>query len=319
MVKIRSVRRLAVVYVVMLAVSMLMLAFSHSPPITQLRLGVGYALAPIQQTLHNSAQGVGSFFASLGQIDQLRQENDDLSRQLAELQAQNQGLQSLKAQNDLLTALLDVHSSFDYETVAAEVFSKRITDQERSISLDRGTDVGIELDDPVIGPGGALIGQVVEVGSNYSRVLLITDTRINVAGQLESSRAVGLLSGELGQPLQMVNIPADVTVVENETVSTAGIELSEGVRSPYPKGLLIGTVAGFSRSPDQLFQTALVTPIADLDRLEYVLVITNYEGGLPEPSGSPAPGQTSAPTTAPTLAPTVGPTTASSPEPTYTP
>lgn len=295
MLKGRSVRRQIVVYGVMLVVSMLMLAFSASAPVTQLRLGVGFAMAPIQGSLHSAAQTIGSVFSSFGEIDRLRQENDDLARQLAEVQAQNQGLQSLKAQNDLLTALLDVHSSFDYETVAAEVISKQITDQERGISLDRGTEVGIAIDDPVIGPGGSLIGQVVDAGNGFSRVLLITDTRINVAGLIESSRAVGLLSGELGQPLQMVNIPADVTVNVGKSVVTAGIELAQGIRSPFPKGLLIGTIAGVSRSPDQLFQTGLVTPVADLDRLEYVLVITNYEGGLPATSPSPSPGASPTP------------------------
>ena len=290
----RSVRRQAVVYVLLVAFSMLLLAFSGSPPVLQLRKGVGYAMAPIQATLHNTAQTLGSVFGSFGEIDRLRQQNEDLARQLAEIQAQNQGLQSLKAQNDILTALLDVHSSFDYETVAAEVISKRNTDQERSISLDRGTDVGIEVDDPVIGPGGSLIGQVVEVGTNYARVLLITDTRIHVAGLIESSRAVGLISGHLGQPMEMENIPAEASVNAGESVVTAGIELSAGIRSPFPKGLLVGTIASISRSNDQLFQTALVTPIADLERLEYVLVITNYEGGLPE--GSPSPTPLSSPT-----------------------
>jgi rod shape-determining protein MreC len=285
----RSVRRQAVVYVLLIAFSMLLLAFSSSAPVAQLRKGVGYAMAPIQATLHNTAQTIGSMFGSFGEIDRLRQQNEDLARQLAEIQAQNQGLQSLKAQNDLLTALLDVHSSFDYETVAAEVISKRITDQERSISLDRGSDVGIEIDDPVIGPGGALIGQVVEVGTNFARVLLITDTRIHVAGLVESSRAVGLISGHLGQPMEMENIPAEAAINVGESVVTAGIELSAGIRSPFPKGLLVGNIAGVSRSPDQLFQTALVTPVADLDRLEYVLVITNYEGGLPEVSPSASP------------------------------
>ena len=37
----------------------------------------------------------------------------------------------------------------------------------------------------MIGGGGALVGQVVEVGANYSRVLLITDERMNVVGLLE--------------------------------------------------------------------------------------------------------------------------------------
>jgi rod shape-determining protein MreC len=108
---------------------------------------------------------------------------------------------------------------------------------------------------------------------------------------------VGLLSGKLGQPLEMVNIPAEVTVSAGESVVTAGIELAEGIRSPYPKGLLIGVVRAVSRSPDQLFQTALVAPVADLDRLEYVLVITSYEGGLPDtaPSPSPSPEASAAP------------------------
>jgi rod shape-determining protein MreC len=285
----RSVRRQVVVYVVLLAIAMLILAFSSSPPVTGLRRGVGYAMAPIQEVLRGTGQTIGSIFTAFGEIERLRIQNEELARRLNEVEAQNQGLASLRAQNELLTQLLDVHSSFEYETVAAEVISKRITDQERAISLDRGADVGIEVDDAVIGPGGALIGQVVEVGANFSRVLLISDTRINVAGLIESSRAVGLISGQLGQPLEMVNIPAEVTVTVNESVVTAGIELSAGIRSPYPKGLLIGLIAGVSRSPDQLFQTALVTPVADLDRLEYVLVITNYEGGLPDTAPSPTP------------------------------
>jgi len=285
----RSVRRQIVVYVLLLAMSMLMLAFSHSAPVTELRRGVGFAMAPIQETLRGSARTLGSVFSTIGDIERLRQQNEELARRLNEVEAENQGLESLRAQNELLTALLNVHSSFDYETVAAEVISKRITDQERGISLDRGSDAGIEVGDPVIGPGGALIGQVVDAGRGFSRVLLISDTRVNVAGLIESSRAVGLITGKLGQPLEMVDIPAELTVNFGESVVTAGLELAGGIRSPYPKGLLIGTIAGVSRSPDQLFQTALVTPVADLDRLEYVLVITNYEGGLPESSPSPSP------------------------------
>ena len=62
---------------------------------------------------------------------------------------------------------------------------------------------------------------------------------------------------------------------------TAGIELAGGVRSPYPKGLLIGQVVDVQRDANDVVQTAFLEPAADLDQLEYVLVITDYEGGLP--------------------------------------
>ena len=291
MLKGRTGRRQAILYVALLAISLLLLAFSSSGPITELRHGVSFAMTPIQNVLRESGRTVSSFFATLGEIDRLRQENAQLATQVNELATENRSLESLRVQNQQLTDVLHVRSSLDYESTAAEVISRRITDQEHVISLDRGANAGIEVDDPVIGGGGALVGQVVEVGPNYSRVLLITDERMNVIGLLESSRGVGTVHGRLDRPLEMDGLPAANTVNLGEAVVTAGIELAEGIRSPYPKGLLIGTIADVERSPDQLFQTALVTPAAQFDTLEYVLVITNYKGGLPplspEPSATP--------------------------------
>ena len=134
-------------------------------------------------------------------------------------------------------------------------------------------------------------------GPNFSRVLLVSDNRTNVAGLIETSRAIGDIHGNGERPLQMTNIPATDTVNLGETVVTAGIELETGIRSTYPKGLLIGTIVDVQRQPNQLFQTALVQPVAALDRLEYVLVIVDYAGGLPDlspaPSGAPSPGPSS--------------------------
>jgi rod shape-determining protein MreC len=284
-------RRQAGLYVALVTISLLMLAFSSSAPVTELRRGVGFAMAPIQNVLRSGGQTVSSFFATLGEIDRLRLENQDLTTRVNELATQNRSLESLRAQNEQLTEILDVRSSLAYESTAAEVISRRITNQEHVISLDRGADAGIEEKDPVIGGGGALIGQVVDVGPNYCRVLLITDERMTVVGMLESSRALGAVHGRLERPLEMDGISATNTVALGEAVVTAGIELSEDIRSPYPKGLLIGTIADVQRSPDQLFQTALVTPAANFETLEYVLVITNYQGGLP-PISSPEPSPT---------------------------
>lgn len=300
MLRSRSARRQAIAYVGLLAVGLLMLAFSGSGPLTELRKGVGFAMSPIQDVLHQGARTFGSLFATIGEIDRLRQANDELTRRLNELEAANRGLESLRVQNDQLTALLEVRSSLDYSTVAGEVISRRTTSQERVISIDRGTEAGITVDDPVVAGGGALIGQVVEVGQHYARILLISDTHFFVAGMIETSRAVGDVQGQSGRWLHMTGIPASEAVNIGESVLTAGIELSEGIRSPYPKGLLIGTVVEVQRMPDQLFQTALVLPAVPLERLEYVLVITDYEGGLPDVSPDPSATPGLAPETSPT-------------------
>ena len=293
-------------YIALLAFTILLLAFSSSGPLLELRRGVGFALSPIQDTLRKGTRTATSIFSTISEIERLRQQNEDLTRRIQEVEAENQRLQSLAVENQQLAALLEVRSSLTYSTVAAEVINRLTTAQERVISLDRGTDSGIRLDDPVVGEGGALVGRVTEVGPNFSRVLLVNDERTNVAGLIETSRAVGDIRGN-GDLLLMTNIPATDAVNLGESVVTAGIELETGVRSTYPKGLLIGTIVDVQRQPNQLFQTALVQPVAALDRLEYVLVIIDYEGGLPDVS----PGPSSAPSTPSSRPASLPPTTVS--------
>ena len=308
----KAARREVAVYVALLVVCLLLVAFSNSAPLLELRKGVGFALSPIQDTLRGGTRTVTSIFSTINDIEQLRQQNEDLTRRVQEVEAENQRLQSLAVENAQLAALLDVRSSLAYDTVAAEVLNRLTSEQERVISIDRGTDAGIALDDPVLAEGGALVGRVIEVGPNFSRVLLINDTRTNVAGLIETSRALGDIHGNGERPLQMTNIPATDEVTLGESVVTAGIELETGVRSTYPKGLLIGQIVDVQREPNQLFQTALVQPVAGLDRLEYVLVIVDFEGGLPdasiEPGASLDPGASLEPDVTaeplPTLAPT---------------
>ena len=79
----------------------------------------------------------------------------------------------------------------------------------------------------------------------------------------------------------MRQIDSSEQVTVGDEVVTAGIELGGGVRSPYPKGLLLGQVIDVRRDANDVVQTAYLQPAADLDRLEFVLVITDYQGGLP--------------------------------------
>ncbi len=139
----------------------------------------------------------------------------------------------------------------------------------------------------VMGEGGALAGRVVEVGPNYSKVILITDQTSTVIGQLQTSGASGAVVGQLEGALLMTNIDSTETIELGEEVLTAGIELGGGVRSPYPKGLLIGQVIDVRRDANSVVQTAYLAPAANLDKIEYVLVVLNYEGGLP--TGGDAP------------------------------
>ncbi len=112
-------------------------------------------------------------------------------------------------------------------------------------------------------------------------MVLLTDPSSTVIGQLVSTAGTGQVKGQLGGVLVMGEIDSAEQIDLGVEVVTAGIELGGGVRSRYPKGLLIGQVVDVRRDANSVVQTAYLQPAANLDRLEVVLVITDYEGGLP--------------------------------------
>jgi rod shape-determining protein MreC len=122
---------------------------------------------------------------------------------------------------------------------------------------------------------------VTEVGADSAVVVLLSDGSSTVIGQTVSNAATGSVVGQLGGVLVMEQIDSGEEISLGDEVVSAGIELGGGVRSPYPKGLLIGQVVDIRRDANAVVQTAYLQPAADFDKLEYVLVILDYEGGLP--------------------------------------
>ena len=70
-------------------------------------------------------------------------------------------------------------------------------------------------------------------------------------------------------------------------VTTSGIELTPELRSAFPRGLSIGTIAAVSAQASSVLQSADVTPTLPIDSIRTLLVITNFRGGLPIPSAAP--------------------------------
>lgn len=276
----KTVRRKGAAYVALLVVSLLLLTVSSNPFVRDIQHGVAFAFRPIQIAIDDIARNVRSIGATIAEIDQLRQDNAALRAENEELEALSRSAQEVRRQNELLTGLLQLRNGFQYATRAVTVIARESSEARRAIVIDRGADDGIVVGQIVITSGGALAGRVVEVGSNFAHVVLMSDSTSTVIGQVLSSAATGKVVGQLGGALVMQDVDAGTTVTLGEEVFTAGIELGVGIRSPYPKGLLIGRVVDVKRDPNEVVQTVFLEPAAPLDRLEFLLVITDYEGGI---------------------------------------
>lgn len=278
----RAARRRGIAFAALLVVSTMMMAFSSNPTVREIQNGVSFAFRPIQGAVHDVASGIASLANAFAEIDRLRIDNSALIAENERLRIENALNAENARQNDLLTGLLQLRAGTDYQTVAATVIARESSEFRRLVVLDRGTNDGIAVGDVAIVAGGALAGRVTEVGPDSAKVVLLTDGEFTVIGQTTSTVAIGEVIGQLGAGvLVMRQIDASEIVTVGDEVVTAGIELGGGVRSPYPKGLLLGQVIDVRRDANDVVQTAYLQPAADVDKLEFVLVITSYEGGLP--------------------------------------
>jgi rod shape-determining protein MreC len=249
---------------------------------------VVFAVSPIQGALSSTTRTITSLVAAFGDVDQMRRDNQALTDRVATLETQVQQLATLKTENERLAALLGVKATLTEETVVADVVARQATEQERVVTIGRGADAGIAVGDPALSEGGALVGVVTDLGGNYSTVMLISDPRSVVIGIDEQTRVTGEVSGRLEALLAMGNVPATQQLATGDIVVTAGLDTGDGSHPQFPHGLLIGQIVGVQKDPSAVLQTALVQPNADLDSLERVLVVTNFEPApSPRPSSSP--------------------------------
>jgi rod shape-determining protein MreC len=263
-------------------VSLLLLLASQTDAALTLQRVSARALDPIRQTIGGIGSGITGVFGTIGEIDRLRGENDDLQRRLAGAEQRIAELQEAAAENAELRDLLGLTTTLDMDLLPARVISRDPSNFTWEIGVDAGTNDGLAVGMPVVGAAqgaGALAGTVVEpIGPDTATVRLIVDTRSNVVAIDQRSRALGLVQGQLGGQLVMVQVDVTDALAEGDAVVTAGLELAEGAaRSPYPKGLLIGSIQAIQQDSNALTQTGFVRPALDFRRLDRLLIVRAYQ------------------------------------------
>jgi rod shape-determining protein MreC len=264
-------------------VSLLLLLASQTDAALTLQRASARALSPVRQAIGGMGEGIAGVFGTIGEIDRLRTENDDLRRRLAGAEQRIAELQEAARENEQLRELLGLTESLDMDLLAVRIISRDPSNFTWEIGIDAGSDDGLAVGMPVVGSAegaGALAGTVVSVGSDTATVRLLVDTRSSVVAVDQQSDALGLVQGQIGGQLVMVDVTVADQVEVGDTIVTRGLVLEEGVaRSPYPRGLLIGMVQAVQRDANALTQTAFVRPALDFGRLDRLLVVLSFRQG----------------------------------------
>lgn len=196
-------------------------------------------------------------------------------KQQGELEAQNAKLESqlvryheLEKENDRLKKLVDFRNTLSGKTVAARIIGWDPSPWRKSFILDKGQNQGIHKDMAVISFDG-LVGRILEVGPETSRVILLTDLDARVSAMTDQTRATGIIAGGGGSKLKMMYLDSESAVQAGETVLTSGLG------GLFPKGLRIGKIISLARDLSGLHLNAEIEPFVQFSKLEEVVCLNS--------------------------------------------
>lgn len=236
------------------------------------------SFVPLQSGLDGLRRSLDGVSLGLAEKQELKDQANELAQENQRLSLENQQLREYKAETKRLQNLLAFkeQNQEQFTLQAARVIARSPNNWFKVITIDKGSQDGIVQGMPVINPDG-LVGRVSNTSRYSSQVELITDREMAVGAILQNTRETrGIVEG-MGDSntLGMINIPYYSQVKKGERV------LSSGLSEFYPKGIQIGTIQTVKREPNGLVRSATVKPSVKFDKLEEVLIITQYRS-LPE-------------------------------------
>ncbi|MCM2678595.1 rod shape-determining protein MreC [Echinimonas agarilytica] len=197
----------------------------------------------------------------------LRLQNLQLKEQAHIHSGQLQLLSQLQRENSRLRALLGSPVQQDTRKVVAEIVAVETDPYRYRVLIDKGSDSGVFVGQPVLDDNG-VVGQIDEVGLTTSRVLLIADIShaIPVRVSRNDIRTIAVGVGQLDQlELQHVQHSADI--------QTGDILVTSGLGGRFPEGYPVARVDTVNADEGLPFSQITAKPIAELDRLRYLLLI----------------------------------------------
>ncbi len=218
-----------------------------------------------------AADGIKGFFQRLFNPKAMDEQIEYLTEQVQRLETELAFAEAAKEENERLQALLGFTEEFpQYQYVHAKIIASDPNSWFFEFTINRGANDGIVINSAVVNEDG-LVGRIIEVYPNTSKVLAIIDPQSAVPVVAARSRDNGIAGGGIDPytekpEIRMSYLLNDADLVPGDTV------VSSSLMGIFPKGIIVGEVMEVVRE-DSSEKYAIVSPSVDFAHLENLLII----------------------------------------------
>ncbi|MEZ5081880.1 MAG: rod shape-determining protein MreC [Bacteroidales bacterium] len=157
-----------------------------------------------------------------------------------------------------------------FKFVGATVINNSVQKQTNYLMLNKGYKQGIRKDMGVITTNG-VVGTIVEVSENYSRVMSVLHIRNRINARIKKNNHLGNMEWD-GYDYRiglLTDIPTHVALAIGDTIVTSGNS------DIFPANIAIGTVEKFNSESNKKFNTAEIKYTVDYNKVYHVYIVVN--------------------------------------------
>lgn len=231
-------------------------------------------LTPFRTATSSLVRQVERYYDYIFKYETLQAENEALKAQIISMEEDVRSADALQRENERLHQLLNLSTEHeDYHFASAYIISWEDSNWKSAFTVGKGTNSGIHEGLVAVTEYGQVIGLVTEAGSNWATVTTVLDSALGISATVASTGYNGVVEGALATGseglLRMNYLPTDSVLRNNDQVLTTGSTV-------YPRGLIIGYITDANFDQTGVAKYALLKPAADLDNLEQVFIITDF-------------------------------------------
>ena len=242
-------------------------------------------LSPVEDGLLQIGNEIRQNTRVLWNFNAVEEENVSLKKKVEQLTGDNlklkeQVLAGMRF-NELDQGMFRSPTLDKFPKVGASIINRNPTAWYQTLTLNRGANDGVAVNNPVIGEYG-LVGKVVAVTSSTSEVLLITDSEGQVSALVRGSTGsptFGIVQGTYKRTSRLeVEGNLQMLFRRDDNVNVGDFVLSSGLGGVYPKDIPVGKIEQIQLDRSGLLKTAYITPLVDFDSLEEVYIVKTAGG-----------------------------------------
>ena len=228
-----------------------------------------YQNAAFFNSSNQIAGGIHNFNNNITSYFQLRQVNDQLVVENAQLQTELTVLQNRLGIVNQNLALNQVKLN-NYNFIPAKVINNSTRRLNNYITIDKGASDNIEPDMAVIN-GQGIVGKVKSASNNFATITSILHPDVLTSAVLKKSNTLCTVKWDGRDPktAQVLYVPRHVEVAVGDTVT------SSGFNAIYPAGVPIGLVTKADIREESTFYNIDITFTTNFDQLSFVFVVSN--------------------------------------------